>query len=451
MERSAPSIGSNKMTRRGWIVLLLTAVLAIGTSWGVTRLRASERKVAVPKPGAAAAKQFALREKDIAFFVKRAAEDTESAGDRAELAARYLQRARETGDFNDVILAENLSRKSLSLRSAHNLETNVILISALLEQHRFAEAHKLAEHLVAEEPDVDRYHSILGDIDLEVGDYAGARASFTAVHGPSRGGFSIAPSYARWLEISGDTKSARTMLYRALAKADSSDDLQRETVAWFHLRVSDIEMRNGRLRSAENILHAGREILPLDHRLLSADAHLAALRHDWRKTIALGDSAIVTVLDPGTIGLVGDAYAALGDTAKAAEYNRTMEVAVIQQPGSYHRAWSLFLLDHDRRVPEVLAKVQEELKTRKDIYGYDLLGWSLYKEHRYAEAQSAFVKALSQGTQDAVLYYHAGMIERAAGDTANARRYLQHALDLNPTFDPTHPAVAKATLDSLTH
>ena len=440
------------MKKTAWAAgLAAAAVLIAATVREFTHIRALEAKSSKPVPGAAAAKEFALREKDIAFFEKRAAEDTESAGDRAELAARYLQRSRETGDFNDVLLAEKLARRSLSLRVSHNLETTVILISALLEQHRFPEAQKLAHGLVAEEPGVDRYRSMLGDIDLEVGDYAGARAAFTSLSGPSRGGLSIAPSYARWLEINGDTPGARAMLYRALAKADSSEDLQRETVAWFHLRVSDIEMRNGRLRSAENLLHEGREILPLDHRLLSADAHLAALRHDWRKAIALGDSAIVTVLDPGTIGLVGDAYAALGDTAKAAEYNRTMEVAVVQQPGSYHRAWSLFLLDHDRRVPEVLAKVQEELKTRKDIYGYDLLGWALYKEHRYPEAQSAFAKALSQGTQDAVLFYHAGMIERAAGDTASARRFLQHALELNPTFDPTHPALAKATLDSLGH
>ncbi len=439
------------MIRRSSIVLVLVAaILLAGGGWGVTHLRASDARSAKPAPGAAAAAEFAIREKDIAFFAKRAAEDTISAGDRAELAARYLSRARETGDFNDVLLAETLARKSLALRADRNSETNVTLISAFLEQHRFVEAKDLAEKLVALEPAVDRYRSMLGDIDLEVGDYAGARTAFTSLDGPSRGSLSMAPSYARWLEINGNTPAARAMLFRALRQADSLPDLPREPDAWFHLRAADIEMRNGRLRSAEQLLHAGREILPLDHRLLSEDARLAALRHDWRKAIALGDSAIVKVLDPATIGLVGDAYAALGDTAKAAEYSRTMEVAVVQQPGSYHRAWSLSLLDHNRRVPEVLAKVQEELKTRHDIYGYDLLGWALYKAHRYDEARVAAAMALSQGTQDAQLYYHAGMIERAAGNAGNARQYLGHALQLNPTFDPLNPAIAKATLDSLT-
>ena len=431
------------------VVLVASALLLGAAGWSAIHLRSLEGKPAKAQPGAAAAAESLIRDKDIAFFEKRAAEDPIGAIDRAELAARYLQRSRETGNFNDVYRAEKLARESLALRTARNSGTYTTLIGALLEQHRFTEARDLAQKLVAEEPAVDRYRSMLGEIDLELGDYDAARSAFESLSGPSRGSLSIAPSYARWLEITGNTPAARLMMYRALGMADSVKEMPREPLAWYHMRVADMEMRNGRLNGAAKQLRIGREILPLDHRLLSADARLAALRHDWRRVIALGDSAIATVLDPGTIGLVGDAYAELGDTARAAEYNRTMEVAVVQQPGAYHRAWSLFLLDHDRRVPEVLSKVQEELKTRKDIYGYDLLAWALYKQHRIAEAQAAMAKARSLGTQDAVLFYHAGMIELAAGNAAGARQLLKHALELNPTFDPSHPAIAKATLDSI--
>lgn len=438
------------MKKTNLAVALVAGALLFGAAgWGTIHLRALEGKPAKAQPGAAAAAESAIRDKDIAFFEKRAAEDTQSAGDRAELAGRYLQRSRETGNFNDVYRAEKLARESLALRGVRNSATNTTLIGALLEQHRFAEARDLAQQLVAEEPTIDRYRSMLGEIDLEVGDYDGARSAFESLSGRSRGSLSIAPSYARWLEITGNTPAARLMLYRALGMADSLKEMPREPLAWYHMRVADLEMRNGRLNNAANQLRIGRDILPFDHRLLSADARLAALRHEWRRVIALGDSAIATVLDPGTIGLVGDAYAALGDTAKAAEYNRTMEVAVVQQPGAYHRAWSLFLLDHDRRIPEVLAKVQEELKTRRDIYGYDLFGWALYKQHRYPEAQAALAKARSLGTEDAVLFYHAGMIELATGNTSGARQLLEHALELNPIFDPSHPAIAKATLDSI--
>ena len=116
--------------------------------------------------------------------------------------------------------------------------------------------------------------------------------------------------------------------------------------------------------------------------------------------------------DPATFGVVSDAYAALGDSAHAAEYARAMEVAVLGQPGQWHRAWSLFLLDHGRRVPEVLAHVTKELETRRDIYGYDLLAWALHKSGRDGAARIAMARALALGTDDPLLLRHAATIGR---------------------------------------
>ena len=85
---------------------------------------------------------------------------------------------------------------------------------------------------------------------------------------------------------------------------------------------------------------------------------------------------------------------------------------MLGQPGQWHRAWSLFLLDHDRRVPDVLARVRAELATRKDVYGYDLLAWALQKAGRNGEARDAMTKALALGTDDPLLRHHASEIER---------------------------------------
>ena len=57
--------------------------------------------------------------------------------------------------------------------------------------------------------------------------------------------------------------------------------------------------------------------------------------------------------------------------------------------------------------------------------------------------------ALSQQTEDAQLYYHAGMIERALGNTAQARTYLDKALTMNPRFSATQASIARTALDSL--
>jgi tetratricopeptide (TPR) repeat protein len=167
------------------------------------------------------------------------------------------------------------------------------------------------------------------------------------------------------------------------------------------------------------------------------------------QAIADGERAIGTALDPATLGLVGDAYAAMGDTSKAGQYYHTMEVAVLHQPGPFHRSWSLFLLDHDRDVPGVLAKVREEIQTRRDIYGYDLLAWALHQSGRDREAQHAMTYALALGTRDAMLFFHAGMIERALGEDKAAAGHLRTALEINPYWDPFQPEQARSVLDSL--
>ncbi len=94
--------------------------------------------------------------------------------------------------------------------------------------------------------------------------------------------------------------------------------------------------------------HSPQDLLeaPDDYRLLGAEARLHAAERDWSGAIRVGERAIANVLDPATLGLLSDCYAAQGDTAKAAEYAKAMEVSVSQQPGAFHRAWSLFLLDH---------------------------------------------------------------------------------------------------------
>ena len=438
--------------RRTWRAALVTAAaLAGGGWWAAGRVEATERRddARVKRAVAVASADVELRNHDIVFYEQRAARDPESASDRARLAGLYLQRARETTDDRDYVRAEDAARASLALRTGRNGTAFVTLASALLAQHRFAEARAVARQLVAGEPAVASYRALLGETCLELGDYNCARAAFDSIDRAGRASLSVAPRLARWAEVRGDTARARYLVRRARAVADSLPGLPREQVAWFHLRAGSLELRQGRPDRADAEFRAGLAVIPGDHRLLAAMAHLAAVRNRWREAIRYGDSAIAVALDPATLGVIADAYAALGDTARAAEYARTMEVAAGQQAGAYHRAWSLYLLDHGRRIPEVLAATQADVAGRPDVYGYDLLAWALYKQGRVPEARRAMASALAQGTQDAMLFYHAGMIERAARQPGRARMFLEKALAVSDAFAPMHPATARAVLDSL--
>jgi tetratricopeptide (TPR) repeat protein len=290
------------------------------------------------------------------------------------------------------------------------------------------------------------YRALLGELQMELGDYAGARATFGSLE-PARANLGVAPRYARWLELTGRTNDARTVLHGAARDAAARGDLPREQVAWFHLRVGDLELRNGRLDAAERAFRAGLAANPEDYRLLGEIARLAAARGEWKASLELGGRAIAQVLDPATLAVMSDAALASRDRAKSEEYARAMEVSVRGQAGSLHRGWGLFLLDRGRQVDAVAAQAARDLATRPDVYGYDLLAWALHGQGRNAEAARAMSSALRLGTRDATLFYHAGMIERALGHDAAARRHLSAALEVNPYFAQARKA--RAVLDSI--
>jgi tetratricopeptide (TPR) repeat protein len=430
--------------------MAIGACATLATLWGQVAYAGYRHRTTVlmEMPRRPALGEAAVRDSDIAFYERRVKRDPSGAMDLARLARLYLQRSRETGDYGDVLRADSAARASMHNRSAHNAAAAQILAASLLSQHRFAEALVVQRDLVASDPTRISYRAAYGEIAFELGRYDAARATFDSLRSRSND-LAVAPRLARWEEIEGRTSLARHLLRVAREEALKRPDLPREQMAWFWLRAGDLELRAGRADVAQHDYADGLAAQPDDYRVLAAVAHLDAVRHDWRGAIDAGERAIVVNLDPATLGVLSDAYGALGDTPKAADYAHAMEVAVSRQPGSYHRAWSLFLLDHGRRVGEVLKKARVELETRRDIYGWDVLAWALYRNGRIAEAEQAAAIALGQGTQDALLYYHAGMIEHEAGRADTARLYLSRALALNPMFDPTHPDSARIVLKAI--
>jgi tetratricopeptide (TPR) repeat protein len=225
-------------------------------------------------------------------------------------------------------------------------------------------------------------------------------------------------------------------------------DLPREQVAWFHLRVGDIALRNGRLKEAERAFRDGLRVEPADVRLLSGMARLSAVRHDWAHVVAYGEGTGERA-DIATLALIGDAYAALGDAAAAERYFQKAEQSAHANPEPFNRQWTLFRLDHGRHIAATVAQLRDEISVRQDVYGWDQLAWGLYHAGEYQAARAAMQQALRMGTADAVLCFHAGLIERALGNHADAERHLRAALAANPHFHPTFPARARAVLDSV--
>jgi len=99
----------------------------------------------------------------------------------------------------------------------------------------------------------------------------------------------------------------------------------------------------------------------------------------------------------------------------------------------YNRELAVFYSDHNRHLSDSLSLARKELEIRHDVYTWDALAWALLKNGQAAEAQKAMQKALALGTQDAMLFFHAAVVEREL-DNKDWISHARKSLAINPEF-----------------
>jgi tetratricopeptide (TPR) repeat protein len=104
---------------------------------------------------------------------------------------------------------------------------------------------------------------------------------------------------------------------------------------------------------------------------------------------------------------------------------------------------ALFQVDHGIALPHALARARLAHAERPSIDGADVLAWALARNGRCAEALPYSQAALRLGTQDALKFFHRGMIERCLGHAPAARAWFRRALTLNPRFSLLWTPVAR--------
>ena len=352
-----------------------------------------------------------VRDRDIEFYSRRLAEDPASAADRVTLAKLFFTRSRMTGSEADLTRAEELARESIAERAQRNYQAFELLASILMARHEFREARTIAAQVDSIDPGSHSHLALLGEIELELGDYDAAARHFGAIQYDGRN-FTTGARLARWYELTGRLGKARTFLKQSILKVDHRDDLPHEQVAWFHYRLGDLELRAGNTGAADSAFNRGLTRNPGDPRALGGLARSAFARGDWQRAIEFGERATAAQLDPGTLGIVSASYYRIGNSEQAASYAKAMSASALEQPGPIHRAWGLFLLDHGSATDRarVLELARRELEDRKDVYGHDLLAWALYRNGQLAEARAEMKIALSQRTEDVMLAGHARAI-----------------------------------------
>jgi tetratricopeptide (TPR) repeat protein len=386
------------------------------------------------------------RAADIALYERRVGEDPRSASDWSYLAAHRLQAARDAQDASLYRAAESAARQSLALRTDRNAKTMMLLSSALLAQHRFPEALAWADSMVRLDARVVSFRALQFELQVEMGHYAAAETTFRTLL-LDRTHPAVAPRLARWFELRGQPDSARRLLLNARAVADTAATMPAEQRAWFHLRVADFALRTGDLTLAGDAIRRGRVVAPADVRIQQAALRLHGLRGDAAATHALADS-IGDALDIASSAFLAAFERARGDSAAARRWVTRIERLNRETPEPFARGWTMARLEAAVDPAGVRDVLERESRIRTDVYGWDQLALARLATGDVTGARDASDRALSLGTRDGNLLWHAAQVALAARDRHRADSLARRALDINPVFHVADAAAARALLSA---
>jgi tetratricopeptide (TPR) repeat protein len=367
----------------------------------------------------------------------------------ALLGAAYLQKARETADPAYYTKAEAVLQKAVSLPPADFNAISSLGVLALA-RHQFREGLEYGRQAHLLNSYNARALGVVVDGQVELGDYDAAVQSAQSMVDlrPDMGSYARV-SYVR--ELYGDWQGALAMMRQAVEAGSGVA----ENLAWTRTQAGLLLFNHGDLDGAERELEAAQYSVPGYIPAQAAQARVLVARGDLTAAIARYENiSRVMPLTEYVIAL-GDCYTLAGRGVDAQRaYSLVGVIAQLQRANGVDTdlEMSLFEADHaasEKDFSQTVERARHVFQLRPTVYAADVLAWSLYQAGQFNEAQSYSQLALRLNTQDALLWFHAGMIEKRLGQRAAAAQKLSHALEINPHFSLLWTAVARQALVEL--
>jgi tetratricopeptide (TPR) repeat protein len=340
----------------------------------------------------------------------------------------FVAKARESFDPGYYKLAEQCA---LALEVAHpgNLEAMLLRGHVLHNLHRFKEAEPLARSLVAQRG-LPFDFGLLSDVLMEQGKLDEAAVACQKMidlrpdlHSYARG------AHIRWLK--GNVTGARDLMAMAASAASPRDP---ESAAWINTRLAGYQFQCGQLDEAELTCAAALDFqkeyppaLLLRGRLLLAQGRMAEAAEVLHRAVELNPL-------PEYQWTLAEALQGAGDHEQAA----TVEAQLRKNGAAADpRTFALFLATRHQSVDSALRLAQAELSSRADVFTQDALAWALLAAGKRDEARQHMATALSEGTRDARLFFHAAVVAHESGENEQVKQWAAQASDLKQTLLPS--------------
>lgn len=393
-------------------------------------------------------------ERAIRFYQKRIERKPKVALNYIHLANQLVRKAKDHGDEACYPLAEQALHEALKLRP-NDREALFALAGVQCSRHQFREGLASAKKVLEQDPTHLEALAVIGDAQMELGDYDAAAVSFGEiakhVKQPAPG---LWVRQAHLAEVRGQTETALELLQRAVADVVEGKEVPELTPrrVWYQVRLGHFYLDHGRLDEANKQFEAAVAAQPGYFLALAGLADLRTAQGRYDDALAAYRRTIDVTPDPIFYMAVGDIYAKLGHVDEARREYEQAENLILDSdatPAEYSRELSLFYSYRNLKVERALELAKTDLSFRQDLHAHDTLAWALYRNGFFAEAAVAIDKALEQGTKEARLHYHAGLIHQKLGHTEKARTHLEQALATNPQFGVLDAGEARLVLSQL--
>jgi len=347
----------------------------------------------------------------------------------------FVAKARASYDPGFYKLAEQTALCLESKKSDRAAGHAALLLRGhvLHNLHRFAEAEVLARKLVAERG-LSFDYGLLGDVLLEQGALDEAIAAYQQMmdQKPSPQAY-VRSAYVRWLK--GDLSGAIEVMRLAAGASGAADA---ESAAWAQARLAMFELQVGDLPLASRVVADALALRP---------GYAPALLARGRILLAEGKTAeaISSLREAARLNPLPEYHwlllEALEESEAELEHQEEARAvaAALAERGALDdpRTFALYLATTGKDPARSLALAEEELKARADVFTLDALAWALHASGRNGEARVLSSRALAEGTQDARLFLHAGVIAAAVGEKEVAAPLLERAAAIEQMLLPS--------------
>ena len=337
----------------------------------------------------------------------------------------FVSKARLSYSPSYYQLAE-LCVRCLESKGMSGPESLLLRGHAMQNLHRFREAETVARELV-EIRGLSQDYGLLGDALLEQGRLREAAQSYQKMVDlkPDPHGY-IRAAHVRWLK--GDLPGAIEIMGMA-AGAGNPD-----ASAWAYSRLALYHLQAGAM---------GEALRACDMAVTFREDYAPALLARGRILLAKDevDKAIEALSRAAKLNPLPEYQWPLAEALRSAGQADKAEVVEkqLKQRGAGHdpRTLSLYLSTRGENPQTAMRLARAELETREDVFTLDALAWSLRAAGRMKEARSTMERALAEGTEDARLFLHAGLIARAAGEDGEAMKWLRKARSIAQMLLPS--------------